>query len=154
MNPPGAHRRIARWPFRVAGAALVMAIGAGTAMAQTVVTTTSGALEGAVGDGALRVFKGVPFAAPPVGARRWKAPAPPTSWRGKRTATAFGAQCMQPPVFAISNEEFPTPVAPPARLPQVSASMRVFKAAMSACTSASVSRSAVNACCSDRTKRL
>jgi len=62
MNPPGAHRRIARWPFRVAGAALVMAIGAGTAMAQTVVTTTSGALEGAVGDGALRVFKGVPFA--------------------------------------------------------------------------------------------
>ncbi len=100
MNPPGAHRRTARWPLRVAGAALVLAIGAGTAMAQTVVTTTSGALEGAVGDGALRVFKGVPFAAPPVGARRWKAPAPPTSWSGKRTATAYGAQCMQPPVFA------------------------------------------------------
>jgi para-nitrobenzyl esterase len=43
------------------------------------------------------VFKGIPFAAPPVGPLRWQAPEPPASWQGVRTATAFGPACMQRP---------------------------------------------------------
>ena len=65
------------------------------------VKTTAGLVEGVSADeGRVRVFKGLPYAAPPVGALRWKAPAPVAPWTGVRKADAFGAQCMQPPVFA------------------------------------------------------
>lgn len=43
------------------------------------------------------VWKGIPFAAPPVGELRWKAPAPHPSWPGIKDATEFGRQCMQVP---------------------------------------------------------
>ena len=43
----------------------------------------------------VRVFKGVPFAAPPVGDLRWKGPKAPAAWTGVRAADKFGAQCMQ-----------------------------------------------------------
>src|SRR6476659_2446044 len=42
---------------------------------------------------AVRVFKGIPFAAPPLGENRWKAPQPVAKWDGVRSATAFGAPC-------------------------------------------------------------
>lgn len=41
------------------------------------------------------VFKGIPFATPPVGVRRWRAPEPAASWQGVRMATQFGPQCIQ-----------------------------------------------------------
>ncbi|MCP2357226.1 para-nitrobenzyl esterase [Nonomuraea thailandensis] len=41
-------------------------------------------------------FKGIPYAAPPVGELRWKAPRPAAPWRGVRDATAFAGQCAQP----------------------------------------------------------
>ena len=44
---------------------------------------------------AVRVFKGIPFAAPPVGALRWKAPQRPARWRDVRKADQFGPRCMQ-----------------------------------------------------------
>ena len=56
----------------------------------------SGELEGASEPGSdVRAFKGIPFAAPPVGPLRWKAPRPAPSWTGIREADEFGSRCMQ-----------------------------------------------------------
>ncbi len=60
-----------------------------------VVTIDPGALEGEA-KGSLAVFKGIPFAAPPVGELRWKPPTPPAPWTGVRDASAFGDACPQP----------------------------------------------------------
>jgi len=60
------------------------------------VQTDLGVLEGRSSAGVL-VFKGVPFAAPPIGNLRWRAPQPVTPWAGVRKATAFGHDCMQLP---------------------------------------------------------
>lgn len=46
--------------------------------------------------GEIRVFKGIPYAAPPVGPLRWHGPLPPGSWEGVRDATSFGPACIQP----------------------------------------------------------
>jgi para-nitrobenzyl esterase len=60
------------------------------------VKVDGGALEGVAGtDPTVRVFKGVPFAAPPVGDLRWKAPQPAAAWRGVRKADAWGPRCVQ-----------------------------------------------------------
>jgi len=60
----------------------------------------SGAVKGAISaDGKVRMFKGIPYAAPPVGPLRWKAPQPVASWTAVRDATAFGARCMQGNIF-------------------------------------------------------
>jgi para-nitrobenzyl esterase len=45
----------------------------------------------------VRAFKGIPFAAPPVGANRWRAPQPATTWPGVRKADAFGNRCIAGP---------------------------------------------------------
>src|SRR5580765_7916616 len=44
----------------------------------------------------VRVFRGIPFGAPPVGARRWKPTQPPVSWNGVRPGDRFGNVCIQP----------------------------------------------------------
>ncbi len=58
------------------------------------VLTESGAVRGAASGGAT-AYRGVPFAAPPVGDLRWRPPAPAAPWTGVRDATAFGAICPQ-----------------------------------------------------------
>lgn len=64
------------------------------ALAQTVVATDAGRVSGAAGKD-LIVFKGIPYAAPPQGALRWKAPQPAPHWTGIRAARAYGAACPQ-----------------------------------------------------------
>ena len=72
------------------------------AASDPVVATDSGTLAGTVEDGTipLRIFRGVPFAAPPVGALRWREPQPAPRWSGVRQATTFGDRCMQQPLFS------------------------------------------------------
>lgn len=55
-------------------------------------STQAGEVAGVEGD--VLSFKGIPYAAPPVGARRWQAPVPPERWDGVRQATQFGADCF------------------------------------------------------------
>ncbi len=60
------------------------------------VKTDSGRVSGVTLNSGVRVFKGIPFAAPPVGALRWKEPQPPPHWDGVRKADTFGNVCVQP----------------------------------------------------------
>ncbi|HYM76036.1 MAG TPA: carboxylesterase family protein [Candidatus Dormibacteraeota bacterium] len=87
------------------------AMGVGTAAQPPVVRVDSGEMQG-VAEGGVVSYKGIPFAAPPVGDLRWRPPQPAARWTGVRQATEFGADCMQgrfgPP---------PAPGAPPARAP-------------------------------------
>ena len=53
-----------------------------------------GLLQGTVEDG-LRVYRGIPYAAAPVGDLRWRPPQPPSKWDGVRVADQFGRACMQ-----------------------------------------------------------
>lgn len=60
------------------------------------VRTEQGILVGVAADG-VGSFRGVPFAAPPVGALRWREPQRPATWEGERPAVDYGAICIQPP---------------------------------------------------------
>lgn len=66
------------------------------------VKTGEGIVEGKE-DGAVRTFLGIPYAEPPVGDLRWKAPVPAAQWKGIRKATDFGLHCMQGRVFGDMN---------------------------------------------------
>jgi para-nitrobenzyl esterase len=75
---------------------------AGVIAAQTV-TVATGKLQGISSDGVM-AYKGIPYAAPPVGKLRWRSPQPAASWKGVRQATQYGHDCMQLP--------FPSDTAP------------------------------------------
>jgi carboxylesterase type B len=60
-----------------------------------VVHLSSGAVSGIASEDGTRRYLGIPYAAPPVGARRWRPPAPAEPWAGVRSADAFGADCPQ-----------------------------------------------------------
>src|SRR4030095_12883418 len=60
---------------------------------------TGGRVSGDVTNG-IAAFKGIPFAAPPVGALRWKAPQRVLKWTGVKAATTFAPGCMQDPALA------------------------------------------------------
>ena len=80
---------------------LALAWTAASAMAADHVRTKSGIVEGVDNSTSkIRTFKGIPFAAPPVGNLRWAPPQTVSSWKGVRKATEFGARCMQGPIFS------------------------------------------------------
>lgn len=68
--------------------------------ANPVVAAPAGTVEGKT-TGKVREFKGIPFAQPPVGPLRWKAPLPLPAWQGVRKAQSFGAACIQPRPAAV-----------------------------------------------------
>lgn len=73
--------------------ALVLSFGAAAAEAPQV-TLLTGVVQGTSSAG-VESFKGIPFAAPPVGQLRWKAPEPAAAWKGVKRAETYGADCMQ-----------------------------------------------------------
>ena len=63
------------------------------------VTVTGGRVAGVVAPSGIREFRGIPFAAPPVGPLRWKAPQAVIPWSGVKDASAFGPRCMQDYIY-------------------------------------------------------
>jgi para-nitrobenzyl esterase len=91
------------------GALLALALGVGSAQAgQPVVRAPAGAVEGE-SLGALNIFRGIPYAAAPVGGLRWKPPARVAPWTGVRPAKALGPACLQPrmPPGGLYSSELP-----------------------------------------------
>ena len=82
-------------------AALLLVLACGPALAQALdaskpaaVRVEGGLVAGTSEDG-LAVYRGIPFAAPPAGDLRWRAPQPAAKWRGVRQAAKFAPGCMQ-----------------------------------------------------------
>jgi para-nitrobenzyl esterase len=73
------------------------------AMKSQTVSTEYGPVQGATAEG-VASYKGIPYAAPPVGALRWRAPQTPAKWTAPFSATSYGHDCMQLP--------FPSDAAP------------------------------------------
>src|SRR3546814_665605 len=90
------------WLFAL-GRLLVATAASGPVFAAEAPTATiaEGRIGGAWEDGQ-RVFRGIPYAAPPVGERRWRPPARPAKWEGVREARTFGPDCVQPSYPAAS----------------------------------------------------
>jgi len=79
------------------------------------VDTRSGKVSGRLtADRTIASFKGIPFAAPPIGELRWKAPQPVAAWTGVRECIALGASPMQgkPAPFSMWSREFLIPEEP------------------------------------------
>lgn len=86
-------------PLRALAATASLWLGMNCAVAAIVepVRTEAGLLSGVPGrDASITVFKGVPFAAPPINELRWRGPQPPLSWHGVRKADRFGSICPTP----------------------------------------------------------
>jgi para-nitrobenzyl esterase len=84
---------------RILAALLCAGLSCSSAMAADVdltspVSVTGGAVAG-VHQGDLSVFKGIPFAAPPVRELRWRAPAPVVPWQGVRITDRYSPMCLQ-----------------------------------------------------------
>ena len=93
----------ARWILAVLAVALCSA----AAQAQNkndavIVKTRLGQVQGTVENG-ITAFKGIPYAAPPIGNLRWRDPRPVAAWSGVRQADAYGAACIQVPGLSAEN---------------------------------------------------
>ena len=75
---------------------LAAIIGGGLCVAQTPapVRVEGGSINGTAEDG-LTVYRGIPFAAPPLGDMRWRPPQPAAKWDGVKQAAKFGPRCVQ-----------------------------------------------------------
>ncbi|QNQ10437.1 carboxylesterase/lipase family protein [Sphingomonas alpina] len=93
--------------------ALALVPFAASAQAQSgpIVTIAGGKLQGEAetGRSPVQIFRGIPFAAPPVGDLRWREPQPAAAWPGIRLATAFAPRCMQQPLYSDMMFRSPAP---------------------------------------------
>jgi len=110
------------WSLLALGTIAVIAMGGGTSAApasrllNAPVRTAAGLVSGVPGKAHdVLVFKGIPFAAPPVGELRWKPPQPPAAWEGIRSGDKFGPACVQPhqPQRVPNNRAVDLPDSPP-----------------------------------------
>ena len=76
-------------------AAILLAAAPAAAQDRPPARVADGRLAG-VREGGLNIFRGIPFARPPLGALRWRPPVAAVRWPGVRDASAFGPNCMQP----------------------------------------------------------
>src|SRR5262245_61447774 len=83
------------------------AAAAGATTERPVVTVSSGVVRGARAGGIDR-FLGIPYAAPPFGERRFRAPQSASAWEGERDASAFGPTAPQTPYGPITAKYLPT----------------------------------------------
>jgi para-nitrobenzyl esterase len=99
---------INKWPFLLIASLTCLSI---NLPAQEPVIRTENGLVSGYKSGEISVYKGIPFAAPPVGDLRWKAPQPVKNWTGVLKCDAFSASPMQsnPVPFMMWTEEFITP---------------------------------------------
>ena len=102
MRPDSRTHPARRFAGVFLAALAVGGLGAPLLAQETRVETAQGNVDGVLVDG-IRSYKGIPFAAPPVGDRRWRPPQPVEAW-GQRTlrAHSFGPECMQTPYGAGS----------------------------------------------------
>ena len=87
-------RADARAAVALSAAALLLAAPCRAAQSAPVVRIPQGTLAG-VRQGSVDAFLGIPYAAPPVGRNRWRAPQPAPRWEGIRPAKQFAASCWQ-----------------------------------------------------------
>lgn len=92
-------RRFAMWLLPAIAIPTVGAT-AQTVSAGPQVITVHGTIEGVLESSGVRSFKGIPYAAPPVGSLRWREPQPVANWTGVRKADHFGPRAMQPPIYS------------------------------------------------------
>jgi para-nitrobenzyl esterase len=92
-------KRLVFWllPALAGPTTIVLAQSTSTALQ---VTTKHGIVEGTLEKSGVRSFKGIPYAAPPVGELRWKAPQSVADWTGVRKCDHFGPRAMQPPIYS------------------------------------------------------
>lgn len=92
---------VLRFVISTGAVALVVAVGFDSgirkAVAEEPIAVDGGKIKGSTDEQGVRSYKGIPFAAPPVGARRWQPPQAVIPWEGTRDATKFGATCPQLP---------------------------------------------------------
>ena len=79
---------------RVWLAITILAVAWASSAAAPTARVEQGVLQGTIENG-LTIYRGVPFAAPPLGDLRWRAPQPAAHWEGVRAADKFAPQCLQ-----------------------------------------------------------
>ena len=89
--------------------AVCVALSAFAQPSAPIIKTQNGQVQGVVGRQVF-IFKGIPFAAPPVGDLRWRKPQPAPPWQGTRKAESFGNACIQAPGLSAANGGDPGPL--------------------------------------------
>jgi para-nitrobenzyl esterase len=79
---------------------LLLSVLPGAAFAADRVRTANGVVEGVTAPSGIQIFRGIPFAAPPMRELRWRAPQPAANWEGVRRADRFAPQCMQARIYS------------------------------------------------------